>query len=205
MATAWRLNSSGLLYLVYVDDGKLMYRVRSTAGDWSASATCLEADTGRVYLGVGDQDRLFLFWTLNQFSYGFQVSYAEKPQSGAWSDPATLDGYIGDGDRITLAVGPDDSLHLGWWDDGKLFYRKRFGNGNWSQLVTLESADAIELPSFWADPQGVVQIAYAQGNGNFSDIYQFELDFPQTRQQASASRYWFRPLCTSPPWHIRPG
>ncbi len=172
----------GLLHLVWNDsrDGnKEIYhkvyflgswgpdtRVTDTAGDSFASSIVL--DDGTLHL------------VYQEVVSGFtEIMY--RTYSGAvWSDAVPLTS-VGAGHRMvpTIAVGPDHSIHVAWWDtrpdehgstDGQIYYRVKTTDWSEEELVSDPDGDAMR-PNIAIDDSGHVHVVWIDKRDPFDQIY----------------------------------
>ncbi|MCK4235567.1 MAG: hypothetical protein KAX38_00510, partial [Candidatus Krumholzibacteria bacterium] len=101
-----------------------------------------------------------------------------------WSKALALTN-VGSGDRMvpSIAIGPDGSLHVAWWDtredstcttNGKIYYRAKSQDWLDEELITGPSADAMR-PSIVVDDSCHVHIAWIDKRDIFEQIYYMRL------------------------------
>jgi hypothetical protein len=97
-----------------------------------------------------------------------------------WSEAIPLTN-VQSGDRMvpSIAIGPDGSIHVTWWDtredstgntNGKIYYKRRTQDWLAEELVSDPSADAMR-PNITVDDSGYVHVAWIDTRETYEQIY----------------------------------
>ena len=172
----------GLLHLIWNDsrDGnKEIYhkvyflgvwgddtRVTDTAGDSFASSIVLDGST--------------LHLVYQEDVSGFTEIMYRTYSSAAWSEALPLTS-VGAGHRMvpTIAVGPDHSIHVAWWDtrpdtneaiNGKIYYRVKISDWSEEELISNPDGDAMR-PNIAIDDEGGLHVVWIDKRDYYDQIY----------------------------------
>jgi hypothetical protein len=170
---------SGVLHLVWNDDrtGNMeiyhtvwygvwgeVEQITSTPGDSFGASIVTEGDTVHVVY-------------MERIAGHLQIMYRHY-YDFEWS-PAYPLTNVATGDRMvpTIAKGPDNSLHVAWWDTradsliGKIYYRARVG-GVWldEECLTNPAYNAMR-PNIAVDDSLGVHVAWIDARGTYEQIY----------------------------------
>jgi hypothetical protein len=97
-----------------------------------------------------------------------EILYAYKRRDSAWSEPVNV-SHNGNAARFpSIAVGPDDRLHLAWqgWIPSihwRIFYSEKAVAGNWSAPETLAGDVDCAVPKIAVDSAGTTHVVWLFG------------------------------------------
>lgn len=145
------------------------YRYKAPGGCWlpwqPISLTGYVA-TSDVAMAVDHNSNAHFVWIDNYKEHGC-VTYRERYADGTWSDVmpcSTITGGL-PGGPLSLAVGPDDRLHMVWSDvlagyakTNPLCYASKAGASWWERRVLTDCLP--NYPAVGVGPQGDVHVAY---------------------------------------------
>lgn len=142
---------------------KIGYTFKPPGGTWSAMTDLSGAFPAPPYslprptpmIAVDGQGGVHVVW-----SDGEGIWYTAKRRDASWSDPVEV---FPTGDMPTVAVGPDDQVHLIWRErsSGDLFYSRRLLDGSWSTPINLTRRSGIRYgPRLTVDPQRNVHLVW---------------------------------------------
>jgi len=173
------VDGEGWLHLVWNDDRdgnmEIYYNVWTGVWNLEKRVTNTSGDSFGSSI-VADLDTLHMVYMENVSSH-LQVMYRTY-RNNAWSAATPLTN-VPTGNRMvpTIAIGPDRSLHVAWWDTrgdtlvGKIYYRKKTG-GVWldEELLTDPAMNAMR-PNIAVDDSGYVHVAWIDSRGSSEEIY----------------------------------
>lgn len=142
---------------------KIGYAFKPPSGTWSTMADLsgpfpppshpLASPTPMI--ASDSQGGVHVVW-----SDGEGIWYTVKRGGESWSSPVEI---FPTGDMPTLAIGPDDQIHLVWREgsSGAMLYSHRSPDGPWSPPMNLmERPGARYGPRLAVDPQGRVHLVW---------------------------------------------
>ena len=173
------VDGEGWLHLVWNDnrDGNMEIYHNVWTGVWNTEerVTNTSGDSFGSSI-VADDDTLHMVY-MEEVSSHLQVMYRTY-RNNVWSAAMPLTN-VPTGNRMvpTIAIGPDKSLHVAWWDTrgdtlvGKIYYRKKAG-GVWldEELLTNPAMNAMR-PDIAVDDSGFVHVAWIDARGSSEEIY----------------------------------
>jgi hypothetical protein len=129
----------------------------------SADPACAVDSRGTVHLAWTDATP-----GLESGSGKDAVLYSHKTQAGAWTEPAIVSDVDRSSRFPTIAVGPDDRIHLAWqcllpgphWC---ILYSSKVGDSAWAVPETIVGADHYIFPHIAVDGFGVVHVLWEWG------------------------------------------
>jgi len=120
---------------------------------------------------VDSRGTVHLVWT-NEIGGNEGIVYAYKPTNGEWSVPVNISSN-NQGSRFpSIAVGPDDKLHLAWQDASpyghpgpvwRIFYSERAVGGDWTTPETIAGERDYVVPKLAVDGDGSVHMVWLYG------------------------------------------
>ena len=99
---------------------EIYYAMKSTGGAWTGHGNVSFTIGGSVFpaLAVDSDDTVHVVWQDSIVTSSppppFKILYAHKPAGGVWSSLLQLSGDSGNAEMPTLAVGPENGLHVAW-------------------------------------------------------------------------------------------
>ena len=126
---------------------RLMYIVRDTKGNWGKPEIVdASGDVGRYASLRISRDKRHHVVYYDADNGNLKYSYKSDPDAvGGWATPTILDANGDVGQHATMAIGPEGSLHVAYYDaDTKdLKYVTNDGTHGWSAPVILDSAGDV--------------------------------------------------------------
>jgi hypothetical protein len=126
---------------------------------WQAVSLTGSVITSEVALAVDHSGNAHFAWIDDYKEHGC-LAYRERYADGTWSKVmpcSTITGGLPCG-PLSLAVGPDNVLHLAWGDGGALCYTSRTGS-KWEDRHILTERTP-NYPAIGVGPRGEIHVAY---------------------------------------------
>lgn len=179
------VDSEGDVYVVWQDDSdkpsNILYATKPSGGSWSQPVNLSGFDVyaRQPSLAIDSADTLHVAWYGSPiFGEGADIFYASKPRDGDWSQAVNISQSDQvSSERTSLAVGPDDTLHLVYNQQAgngpDIFYASKLEDGDWSAPVDITSDESISAEvSLATDRDGGLHLAWsAEHEGNWQIIY----------------------------------
>lgn len=177
------VDTAGRVHLVWNDskDGNKEIYHKIWTGSWGPDRRVTET-TGDSFAPSTVADGFNIHLVYSDFVDGrFEVFYRVFDFI-AWSGGVQLTGEpTGDRTVASIALGPDGSLHVVWWDTRedppgntleKIYYRGRDSGGTWQpeERVSGPEADAMR-PNITVDDSGHVHVVWIDKRGQYEQIY----------------------------------
>ncbi len=171
----------GRVHLVWndsIDGNKEIYH-RIWTGSWYAGRRVSETD-GDSFAPSIVADGFNIHLVYNEMVDGHNEVMYRLFNLIDWSE-AELLSSVPSGDRTvaSIALGPDGSLHVAWWDtredppgntEGKIYYRARTSDWLSEECVSGPDADAMR-PNLTVDDSGHVHVVWIDKRAQYEQIY----------------------------------
>jgi len=158
---------------------EIYYTEKPAGGAWGDAQRVSKTIGGSVFpaLAVDRRGTAHLVWqdSLTASSPPFQILYAAKPAGGAWSEFVPLSRSTANAESPTLAVGPEDDLHVAWDTSdtrGLLYVTRPAADMGWTAPMTVTAMAAgtiYPFPALAAGPDGTIHLLW--GDAGLSNIF----------------------------------
>jgi hypothetical protein len=175
------VDALGRVNLVWNDsrDGNKEIYHRIWAGSWDEERRVSETD-GDSFAASVVADGFSIHLVYNEIVNGHNEVMYRIFNLFDWSEATQLTS-VSSGDRTvsSIAIGPDGSLHVAWWDtredppgntEGKIYYRRRIVDWLPEECVSGPEADAMR-PNITVDDSGYVHIVWIDKREPYEQIY----------------------------------
>lgn len=153
------VEQSGVVHVVWMDDGRIFYTTRNTSGSWSPPQQIFAGSF--AHLAIDSSGVVHLIWTHDR-----NILYAQKPRAGSWSQAETAFTEANDwaaSDQWDVAVESTNVVHIvvvPRSDSSVLVYLRRAGNNQWSTPYVLANVSSFEKPSATLSDDGTFHVSW---------------------------------------------
>ncbi len=158
---------------------EIYYAEKPAGGAWSDSQRVSKTIGGSVFpaLAVDRRGTVHLAWqdSVTASAPPFQILYAARPAGGAWSESRQLSRGAANAESPTLAVGPEDDLHVAWDTSdthGLLYVTRPAPDMGWTAPMTVTAiapGTIYPFPALAAGPDGTIHLLW--GDAGLSNIF----------------------------------
>lgn len=175
------VGSNDKIHVVWQNDGiDEIYYISSSDGGltWNEKIMLSEGQSLKEFPDVAsDGDYVYATW-MDKKEGNFEIYFRRSTDNGkTWEPEQRLTNCKTDGERPSLTIGKDGTIHIVWYDwcDGpsRIFYSYSKDKGiTWSDVRRVTDKSSISgHPYLLVDKQNKLHLIYVKGNKPLLDVY----------------------------------